>query len=691
MDSLSADEQIRILCDGHVANQRSIREALDTNENMFWRLHQLLLPTTMTGSMNRTSSYVMPNSEEATRVDSLEEHENSLTDPSREDARGAAVDESQGSEMGEGLSAEAQRHKPGFRPQLRGSTSSFFDSACDIDAMFAISGMQDAPQGHRHSFIDTVQRRASKASISRKPWSVAYVLLYHWLKRCSELQEPIRTGRLASFVFSNRFNALSTLVILANSVFVVYTTDYDMKNIGGAPQTEEMFLTEFVLACFYVIELSLKLAVHRLYFFVNHDWGFNNFDFLLVAVSVFENSVIFSMKDADGQSGLNIGFLRLIRICKIVKVLRVFRTLRFFTELRLMLDCVVGSCMNVFWCTIMLFFVMYVFALLLLQGISSALIGGIEESEEIMIRQCYDSVGKTIVTLFQVSTGGIDWQDCYEPLTYTGYILPAAMLLYVAVITISVWNIVTSTFIEKALKLAKPDVDTLVMEQQISDFRDSQVLVAAFVDKLGLDDQHCKITLEDFETLSSDYDFRAYLNARGIDIKNAHQFFGMLAGMKEDGEVDVLSLANGCVRMKGLATSIELQTLGFETKMIIKEQRRAFQQIFKKLAHVERRVGEQHGTASGQSSREISNWQGSGSSMRLDPERTATRQSARSLHAADPNRKSASAERSELQLDRPQDLNRKPEAAPKSEPQLGPRNGEMCLEAALDQLNRTTL
>lgn len=48
---------------------------------------------------------------------------------------------------------------------------------------------------------------------------------------------------------------------------------------------------------------------------------------------------------------------------------------------------------------------------------------------------------------------------------------------------------VTSTFVEKALKLAQPDIDLLVVEQQLRDFEDTQMLAQLFADMLQTDDE----------------------------------------------------------------------------------------------------------------------------------------------------------------------------------------------------------
>lgn len=80
-----------------------------------------------------------------------------------------------------------------------------------------------------------------------------------------------------------------------------------------------------------------------------------------------------------------------------------------------------------------------------------------------------------------------------------------------------------------------------------------------------------EISADAFRAKVDEPRFRCYLSAHGIDIKNVKTFFSMLA--KEKGQkgaaaeaVDIQRLAHACVRMKGFATSLEMQSLSYETR-----------------------------------------------------------------------------------------------------------------------------
>ncbi|CAJ1348257.1 unnamed protein product [Effrenium voratum] len=418
---------------------------------------------------------------------------------------------------------------------------------------FEIAGLATAASPRVRTLARLSRELASSSKTGR-----FFFHLANAIELVEHVREPKRRGFLADLVGSNQFGGLCMSVILLNAIIISYMSDHEMKN-PGAPTPYVLMMIELGFGCFYAVELLLKLAVHRLYFFINEDMRWNIFDLALVCFSgieIFTSFVLFS----DGtQKGMNLTFLRLLRLCKIAKVLRVLRTLRFFRELRLMLDCVLGSVLNAIWCIAMLFFVMFIFSLLLVQGLA-------------------DYLGEYARANGEHSLG--DPHVGSELLSFV-------FLLFVALFTISVWNIVTSTFVEKALKLAQPDLESLVMEHHLKDVQDAQALIVLFCSRLDCVESS-NISYPQFKLLAEQHRFRAYLSARGIDIKNVEVFFRMLATASGNSEVEVKVLANALVRMKGFATSIDLQTLNFETKITLSKQAKAIKEIGRHCRRIER-------------------------------------------------------------------------------------------------------
>ena len=61
----------------------------------------------------------------------------------------------------------------------------------------------------------------------------------------------------------------------------------------------------------------------------------------------------------------------------------------------------------------------------------------------------------------------------------------------------------------------------------------------------------------------------------------------MLVELQGENTLDAGTFANACVRMKGAATSIDLQTVMFTTHLMNKEQRKFFQSVHGRLSNIE--------------------------------------------------------------------------------------------------------
>eukprot|EP00435_Cladocopium_sp_Y103_P050127 s3041_g15.t1 len=390
------------------------------------------------------------------------------------------------------------------------------------------------------------------------------------------IREPIRRGGLAVVVQSVYFNLLSLVVILLNTIYITVWADYELASPGVNVEPEQAL--EWAFSAFYCLELAAKLAVHRFYFFLNEDWSWNTFDFLLVLLVLVEN-FISAVSPVDPTGTVNIMFIRVLRLFKLARVLRIMRTFRFFRELRLMTECVVGSMMNAVWCVALLFIVKYIFALLIAQAIVGHWFdqGGTEGPGSAKILQFYPSVSGIMVTLLQSTTSGLDWADAFNALEPTGVVLQGLFIAFILVFTVSIWNIVTSVFVEKALKLAQPDLDAIVMEQLNQEKSMFKSLVDFFSSIQGDEVGDEEISPEAFRQKVDDPKFRCYLSAHGIDVKNVKTFFSMLSSGSEG--VEIKRLAHACVRMKGFATSLDLQSLGFESKLMHQKQ----MQILKRM------------------------------------------------------------------------------------------------------------
>jgi len=335
-----------------------------------------------------------------------------------------------------------------------------------------------------------------------------------------------------------------------------------------------IIMAETCFLVFYVFELTLKLCVHRIYFFLNEDKLWNMLDFVLVGTSAAETALAFTV------GGTNLTTMRLFRIFKFAKMLRVLRGLRFLRDLRLMLSAMLGSCMMLFWCFVAIAFIVFMFALFFVQVFTNYLATDFDHQDEeelVMIMKNFGSVKLASLSLLQAVTGGIDWADLYVLVKPTGTIYALCFVLYVMIFILSTFNVITALFLEKAMGIAAPDVDDLLVQKRFNDTRDTIKLKELF-ERIDIDADQ-SMSRDEFMAIMDDPFFVDFLALRGLAVHDAHRFFDMLQSIKGEDFVDPIAFVSGCLRMKGFATSIDLQLLALEVEHMHQKQNSFYQHV----------------------------------------------------------------------------------------------------------------
>jgi len=401
---------------------------------------------------------------------------------------------------------------------------------------------------------------------------------YSWIMRfldwCISLEEPPRSGYLPMIVDSLAFDWLCATVILLNAGFTIYASNYEINHLREET-TPVIGITDACFTGFYVLEFVLKLLVHRLYLFCNTDMRWNLFDFALVVFAIYGQIIMLIM---SSTGVVNLTFMRTLRVLKMAKILRVVRVARIFTELRLMLNSVLGSFVSLFWAFVLLAFIFYLFALFFVQGLTSYLLDHADETSPERKQQlllAFGSVESAMLSLYKSVTGGADWQEFFDNpgsvqmLEGTGFVNKLFFVFFIFFIQIALLNILTGIFVENAMKLAQPDRDSLAFERRKRDVAESEELTRLCMQV----DTNNSGTISAEEFYAMNRKMRNYFAVMGLDITDAECFFEMLAALHDDQEVDIPTFVTGCMKLKGTATSLDLQRLMFETKLIYRNQR----------------------------------------------------------------------------------------------------------------------
>lgn len=239
------------------------------------------------------------------------------------------------------------------------------------------------------------------------------------------------------------------------------------------------------------------------------------------------------------------------------------RVVQFIQELRLMMDCIVNSILHLVWCVVLIGMMLLMFALYMMQGLKSH-VSKADDHSNVVDR--FDTVLNSMISLLMATTGGTDWAEQYDFLSSAGTGLRIAYLFYITFFTMVAWNIVMSSFVEKASRLGTPDAEIAEMDR----YREQQSHAAELNQMLRMkfdEDGDGTISLAEFQEHIHDEDLAAFCLARDINITDVTMFFRMLSAHCTDS-IDVQTFATAIVRLRGSASAIDMQSLHFELKSI---------------------------------------------------------------------------------------------------------------------------
>ncbi|CAK0888320.1 unnamed protein product [Prorocentrum cordatum] len=411
--------------------------------------------------------------------------------------------------------------------------------------------------------LNSVTRCASE-SVARTKEVLAEVYYSAYMS----ISEPERTGFLAALERKSTY--FFNLVIFINTCWMTWFVNHRAQNPDD--DLPWMFPIENVFLTIYLVELVLRIAVHRLYFFCNDEAGWNWLDFVIVLVDFVE-----TLLAAGTSRGL--GFVRVLRTLKVTRVFRVFRLVHFLKELRLIWDCLIGSCRSLFWSVAMMMLIMYMFSIVFVQGATTYLQEHVEtdgpalrgdgyhgmDSREILIAK-FGSMSSSVLSLFAAVTGGNDWIELYHAISPAGDSYSYLFLFFVAFCQISLLNIQLPS---NALVLAQPTAEQKAVQKhndEITLTKDLHKLVSPF-DSLGSG----RISVDKFfaEVVGTPLHF--YLHSIDVSVRELKAFCEFI-GADKRGTISVTSLVHGCTLVRGNARNLDMQRVLLDVKRMRREQ-----------------------------------------------------------------------------------------------------------------------
>eukprot|EP00931_Biecheleriopsis_adriatica_P021401 TRINITY_DN1399_c0_g1_i1.p1 TRINITY_DN1399_c0_g1~~TRINITY_DN1399_c0_g1_i1.p1 ORF type:complete len:676 (+),score=167.70 TRINITY_DN1399_c0_g1_i1:67-2094(+) len=384
---------------------------------------------------------------------------------------------------------------------------------------------------------------------------------------------------LLSLVRSRWFACAVLILIALNAVFICFLSDAGVRqamqdhaamqsgterpppSVGIRTWQE---IVEFTFTGLFTVELILRMIPEGCTFWVGPEWQWNVFDAVLV-ISMITDTVLV-------LAGENITYIRILRIVRALRSFRMMRVLRFFRELRVMVLSTMNSLAPLMWAMLFLALTISVFSVLFLQGVTSFIrdanspMTSIEAMEEY-----YASFPMAFFSLFMAITGGDDWKNIVWPLLDISPVYGFLFMIYISLMVVGVLNIITGIFVESATELSRLDRDLVTQAEQDRIISYIKELLKLFneldTDKSGT------ISLHEFEAYAARSDIQAFFSVLELDVSKAAQVFRLL-DVDGSNEIEVDEFVMGCMRLKGLAKGVDMESLMLESKKLMNRQQK---------------------------------------------------------------------------------------------------------------------
>jgi voltage-gated sodium channel len=355
--------------------------------------------------------------------------------------------------------------------------------------------------------------------------------------------------RAMSIISHSYFDYFVSSVIVANAVVIGVQTDIAATE-RGAPQRVEMRGLDLFFCFVFTCELAVRLSVYHVRFFCSSAWRWNCFDFLVVSIQLVEEALAYFMAGdgGDGGTGFDFSFMRILRVLRMIRIIRLVRIMRMIGELRMLVASISNSLRSLLWTIFLLFLCIYIVGVYFTAMLADHPNG---DGEDVQV--VWGSLFTSMLTLFECITGGMDWHDALSPMMeHVSPLMALPFVLYVCFAILAMMNVITGVFVESALSSAKEDQEVFM----VNNVRD---MLKQEGDQV--------MTWQMFVRILDKPEMIDYFKSIDVDISEARGLF-MLLDLNDSGTLDTEEFLNGCIRLRGIAKSLDLALLAKQVKQM---------------------------------------------------------------------------------------------------------------------------
>ncbi|CAK0834697.1 unnamed protein product, partial [Prorocentrum cordatum] len=358
---------------------------------------------------------------------------------------------------------------------------------------------------------------------------------------------------------SMAFTLLVYFVITFNCVFVGMRYHCDVRYILGSRNEEfgkewwegwEAWFrwVDRAVVCFFIAEVCLRILAERGDFLRGPNKAWNIFEALIVTGSILDM--------VDPKRFVGASTFRVFRILRVVRIIKLFS---FLSHLRLMLFSMVSCLIPLVWALVLLFLLMYCFAIWLLQSIAqNQNVLGKEtlpdQAVEDVLQEYWDGIFLSMRTLIYSVT------DVAAPFWTMGPVYGLSYLVFVTSMLLGLLNVMVGVFVQESANVLLLDRE-LVLDRGVESGQASRQLLAELF--LLLDaDQNGYLTEEEIMKGLEDDRIKAFFKHIGVDMTTkAHHMFALIDTERE-GYISMTQFVDGCLQFQGGARPIDVAALG---------------------------------------------------------------------------------------------------------------------------------
>lgn len=361
--------------------------------------------------------------------------------------------------------------------------------------------------------------------------------------------EARRHKWLYGIVHSHAFDSAISAAILLNIMAFAIQTDYMARN--WTEEVPPVFDIVEVLCCLiFTTEIVLRLCVFGWMFWCDTRWYWNVSDFLLVAFQQAELVIQFFSLHANK--------LEILRMLRVIRVARLSRLLHLMPAFRMLLVSIASSGQGLLWVFLLVSLVTGAFGIVLTQIVTDhkVRLGREAMEHEEVLNKFFGDVPKAMLALYETISDGLHWGELADPLMdFCSPWVVSVFIVYSVFVVFALMNVVTSFFVETALRVAKED--------------HIQGVAKILKELFNLDDENPRrtVTYDDFMAQMDDSRMKEFLNKLDLtpeQVRESHFF--QLIDVDNSGSVDGHELTKGCLRLMGDARAIDLAGLAHEMR-----------------------------------------------------------------------------------------------------------------------------